>query len=152
MYKESKEKRDIPPPILFHGTTLERFQSFLQEDSSYRDPKGDAIWFDATTSFPLTLAHTYQEEYDSDIILVFARSDQLKLERPRNAVRSPGQLITPNYWTTYTLPPGSFVNYNVTTDPLKLFNGGDLQQHMKGIIELCKPLGTIPDYVRVFTK
>jgi hypothetical protein len=152
MNLESRERREIPAEVLFHGTTQERFRRFITPEGSYQDPEGGPLWLDESTAYPLDLAHDYQKEHGSDAVLVIVRSDMLSLQVPRNAERRPGNISQLRYWTTDRLPPGSFVHYNVTQDPVGLFNNTTVDKHMTGMAKLCEPLGVLPSYVAAFTK
>lgn len=149
--EEGKEKEELPR-VLFHGTTLGRYNQLIQEDGSYRDPSGDPIWFDETNTYPLTVAEDHAERHDDDRVLLFVRSDMLSLQKPPNTLG--GRL---KYWTANRLPPKSFVHYNITQDPLGIFRKSesgeiDLKNHLDKIRELCEPLGVVPDYVDVFAQ
>lgn len=145
MIIESKERREIPSSVLFHGTTLTRFNQFLMPDGSYQDLTGERIWFDENTTFPLIWARMYEEKHKDDGVLLIARSDMLSLQRPPNAIASsPYHLTVPKYWTTHILPPKSFVYYNITKDALGLYDSNNLQNHLQKMKELCAPLGVLP--------
>lgn len=152
MILESRERNEIPAPVLFHGTTQERFMRFITPDGSYQDPEGGPVWLDESTQYPLALASDYQKEHGSDAVLVLARSDMLTLQVPSNAVRRPDNMLQLRYWTTDRLPQGSFVHYNVTQDPDGLFNNTSVDRHMAGMTRICEPLGVLPDYVTLFTR
>lgn len=152
MITEASERREIPSSVLFHGTTLTRFNQFLRPDGSYEDPAGGKIWFDENSGFPLTWSRMYKDKHYDEGVLLIARSDILSLQKSPIAKPMPHQMIVPSFWTADKLPPKSFVHYNITKDELSLYGSGDMQRHLDKMRELCEPLGVLPDYVWLFSQ
>lgn len=145
----SEKEHEPQEPVLFHGTTLNRYQQFLQSDGSYKNPSGDVLWLDEGNFTPIKRADEDSKSQNSDAMLLLIKTDQIKTRRaisPREKDK---------FWIASELPPKSFVAYNLTQDTLHLRPKGeiiDVKKYIETLQEICKPLDVRPTILDVFLK